>query len=143
MAPVAKFAAHRAELMVIERPAEPVYEGGRVVRTNPAKIHRFENHQCEVTGQASIDFMRMRMRAPDGPEVYELDASDIPAVNDLLRELATADIPRVRDILKAELDGPQREDVLVTARAVIEKAGVSERAPGRPTAKTRHELVAD
>lgn len=141
--PSATFASHRSDLIVVERPAAPVYEGGRIAATQPGKYHTFTEHRCRVEGQGSIDFMRNRLKAPDGPEIYELDASDVPAVNDLLRELATADISRVRQILKAETDGPARSEVIDTAKAVLEKANVPLRGPGRPAEKTRHELVTD
>jgi hypothetical protein len=141
--PTAQFASHRAELLIVENPAQPVFENGRPVRTTPGKYHQFSEHRCRVEGQRSIDFMRERSKAPDGPEIYELDASDVPTVTELLRELAVADVDRVRQILKAEQDGPARDEVMETAKAVLDKAGVAERGPGRPAAKSRHELVTD
>ena len=126
----AHFASARAELIVVEHPNVPIYEGGREVGHKPGRYHRFIDHRCRVEGQKSIEFMRQRSKAPDGPELWELDATDAPPVEALLAELATADVARVRAILRAESDGPSRSVVIDTAQAVLERAGVAEKAPG-------------
>jgi hypothetical protein len=141
MPTTAHFAAARAELIVIEQTAVILFDGGRQIGTKPGRYHRFVNHRCKVEGQKAIDFMRERMRAPDGPEIWELDATDVPPAEALLAELATADVSRVREILKAESDGPARSVVVATAQAVLERAGVAEKPRGGQATRTRHEPV--
>lgn len=130
MPPTAHFASARAELTVVERASVPVYEGGKVIGTNPGRYHRFAAHRCKVEGQKSIDFMRTRMRAADGPELWEIDASDVEPVETLLAELATADIDRIREILREESDGPARSPVINLAKTLLQRAGVSEKPVG-------------
>ena len=130
MPPTAHFASARAELTVVERASTPVYEGGKVIGTNPGRYHQFTAHRCKVEGQKSIDFLRARMKAPDGPDLWEIDASNVEPVNALLAELATADIDRVREILREESDGPSRSEVIDVAKAVLLRAGVSEKPVG-------------
>lgn len=142
MPPTAHFASGRAELIVVESPAAPQYEGGSQIGTRPGRYHHFHDHRCRVEGQKSIDFLRSRCRAPDGPEIWELEASDVPPVEALLAEMATADVQRVRAILKAETDGPSRGVVVETAQAVLKRAGAAERSPGgQASARARHETV--
>lgn len=136
----ATFASLRAEQIVVERRAVPIFSEGRQIGVEPGKYHRFTEHRCKVEGQRAIDFMRDRMK--DGLEIWEIDASDVPPVNALLAELATADIERVREILAAESDGPARAEVIDVAKAVLERAGVAERKPGgQKPERTRHETV--
>lgn len=143
MPQTAHFASARAELVVVERSADPIYIEGRQVGVKPGKYHRFSEHRCKVEGQGSIDFMRDRLKAPDGPEMWEIEASDVPPVIALLAEMATADTDRVRGILAAESDGPARAEVIDVARAILERSGVSERKPGAQlrTERARHETV--
>lgn len=141
MTVVARFTSRRSNLIVIERPAVPIFEGPRQVGTEPGKKHVFSDHHCVVEGQRSIDFMRERMKAQDGPGIWELEADDVPAATDLLAELATADVARVRAILKAEADGPNREQVVDTCKAILAKAGAAERGPGAQERRSRHEIV--
>ena len=138
----AKFASLRADLIVVEKPARPIWHEGRQTGTEPAKMHEFSNHQCTVENQGSIDFMRDRAKAIDGPTIWELEGSDVPTVEALLAELATAEVPRIRQILKAEQDGPSRPVVMQTAEAVLDKVGTTARPPGsQPAGKARHELI--
>ena len=142
MPATAHFASARAELVVIEQSSNPIYEGGREVGTKPGRYHRFVNHRCKIEGQKAIDFMRDRMKAPDGPEIWELDATDVPPVNALLAEMATADVARVREILRAESDGPSRSEVIDVAKKVLDRAGASERpSGGQTTGRARHEAA--
>jgi hypothetical protein len=141
MPATAHFASARSELTVVESPAAPLFEGGRQIGTKPGRYHHFTQHRCKVEGQRAIDFIRARMKAPDGPDIWEIDASDVPPSEALLAELATADVARVRDILKAEEDGPARNVVITTAQAVLELAGVAQRPPGGQQLKARHENV--
>jgi hypothetical protein len=131
-AATAHFMALRAELIVIERAAVPIFENGRQIGTEPAKTHKFTDHHCKVEGAKSIEFMRARTTAADGPEIWELDgASDVKPITDVLAELAVADVDRVREILAEEQDGPNRPAVLDTCRAVLDKIGIAERKPGQ------------
>jgi hypothetical protein len=133
----AHFASLRAELIVVEQPAQPVFSNGRQIRTDPGKYHTFRDHRCQVTGQKSIDFLRERCRAHDAPGLWELDASDVPEVTSLLAELATADVARVREILQAEEKTSARRVVIETCHAVLQRAGAGELNPGqRPKAQT-------
>lgn len=139
---VAHFASLRGDLIVVETPAVPIWDGGRQVGTKQGKHHVFRDHHCTVEGQKSIDFMRDRMKAADGPEMWEMDgATDVPTAISLLAELALAPIDRVREILAAEEEGPARPEVIGTARAVLERAGVADRGPGAQKTKPRHEVV--
>lgn len=140
MTVAAHFASARSELVVVERPSVPMYEGGRLASTKPGKTHQFHEHRYKAEGQASIDFLRQRAKAPDGPEIWELEASDVPEEAALLAEMATADIRRVRQILRAEEAGPARQRILETCRSVLARAGVAERSPAQP-GKVRHEIV--
>jgi hypothetical protein len=135
-AAVAHFMSLRAELVVIERAAVPIFEHGRQIGTERGKQWKFTDHHCQVEGKQSIEFMRARARATDGPEIWELDASDYKPVNAVLAELATASVERVREIHAEESEGPAREQVLDVCRAVLDKIGASERAPGQ------HEVIA-
>jgi hypothetical protein len=139
----AQFASRRSDLILVERPAAPIFEGGRQIGTTPGKYHQFRDHRLRVEGQKSIDFIRARAKAPDSPEVWELDATDVPSTNELLSEMLTADVARVREILAAETatHGPNREPVVEGAKRVLEKMGAAERGPGRQKADPRHELV--
>jgi hypothetical protein len=129
--PTAHFASLRAELVVVEASAEPIYVGGRQVGTKPGRYHRFHDHRCVVSGQKSIDFMRQRINAPDACEAWELDADDVPEVTALLAELATADTDRVRDILAGERGTANRRIVLETCERILQSAGVGERKVGQ------------
>lgn len=129
--PTAHFASHRADLLVVERSAMPQYAGPRLIATEPGVYHQFREHRCVVKGQRSIEYMRERLKAPDTPGIWELDADDVPEVTGLLAELATADIDRVRDILDAERKTSARGVVLDTCERVLQRAGVSERKPGQ------------
>jgi hypothetical protein len=143
MPSTAHFASARSDLIVVESSSVPQYEGGRLIGTKPGRLHRFAEHRCKVEGQKSIDFMRERIKAPDGPGIWELDASDVPPAEALLAELATADIGRVREILKAEGDGPARSVVIDTAQAVLKRADAAERPPGgQAPGRARHEITA-
>ena len=130
MPATAHFASARSELIVVERSSTPVFEAGRQVGVQPGRYHKFESHRCKVEGQKSIDFMRARMKAQDGPGIWEIDASDVETVEALLAEMATADVDRVREILAEEIDGPARPVIVATAQAVLTRAGVAEKAPG-------------
>lgn len=141
MPPTAHFASARASLLVVESPANPIFSNGRQIGVEPGKYHQFMEHRCKVIGQKSIDWLRDRMKAPDGPGLWEIDADDVPAVNALLAELATAPTERVREILHAEEDGPAREEIIAVARAVLERSGVAEQGPGIRPKRTRHETV--
>jgi hypothetical protein len=142
MPSTAHFASARSDLIVVESSSVPLYEGGRQIGTRPGRYHRFVEHRCKVEGQKSIDFMRERIKAPDGPGIWELDATDVPPAEALLAELATADIQRVRAILKAETDGPARTLVIDTAQTVLKRAGAAERSPGgQAPGRARHETV--
>jgi hypothetical protein len=139
---VAHFASLRGELIVIESPSVPIWDGGRQVGTKPGKSHVFRDHHCTVEGQKSIDYMRERMKAGNGPEIWEMDgSSDVPSAISLLSEMAVAPIDRVREILADEDAGPARPEVIGTARAILERAGVADQGPGAQRAKPRHEVV--
>lgn len=138
---VAHFASRRSRLIVVERPAVPQFEGGRLVATAPGRYHEFADHRIRVEGQKTIEFLRDRSHATDGPEIWEIDATDVPGTTELLAELATADIARVREILAAEQSSSNRDPVVDTAKAVLEKMGAAERGPGPVKANQRHELV--
>jgi len=129
--PTATFAALRAEQIVVESPAVPEFSNGRQIGVRPGTYHAFKDHRCTVRGQKSIDFMRARSKANDGPEIYELEADDVPEVTALLAELATADTDRVRDILEAERKTSARRVILDTCERILQRAGVSERKPGQ------------
>ena len=130
MPSVAHFASKRADLLVIEQTSTPIYDSGRQIGTKPGRLHQFSDHRIRVEGQKTIDFLRGRAHAPDGPEIWEIDASDVPSSTELLVELATADVARVREILEAESEGPQRVEIVETCRKVLEKMGAAERGPG-------------
>jgi hypothetical protein len=121
MPATAYFAARRSELLVVEKRAQPVYEGGRQVDTIPGVYHRFEDHRCKIEGQKSIDFMRARADASDGPEIWEISAYDAMPVVELLSEIAVASPERVEEILRVERDGPNRPEIIDTAEAVLER----------------------
>jgi hypothetical protein len=131
MTATATFASLRADLVIVERGAEPIYVGARQVGVTPGVRHSFSEHRCKVSGQKSIDYIRARMQAPDGPEVWELAASDVPEVTDLLAELATADVDRVREILADERKSSNREIIIHTCDSVLQRHGASERRPGQ------------
>lgn len=130
MPPSAHFASLRSDLIVIERTATPSFSQGKQIGIEPGRYHKFADHRCTVTGEKSIAFMRGRTQAPDSPGIWELDASDVQPVTDILAELATADVDRVREILQTEEAGPKRQIVLETTRAVLQRAGVADRRPG-------------
>lgn len=134
--PTAHFASLRSDLLVVERPAQPVFNNGRQTGTTPGLYHRFIEHRTIVRGQGSIDFMRGRMKAPDSPGLWELDATDVPEVTELLAELALADVDRIRDILQDEEQGAARMVVLETCRSVLQRMGASERKPGQKATVT-------
>lgn len=136
MPPTAHFAALRAELVVVEKTAQPIFSNGRQISTDPGLYHSFHEHRCVVSGQRGIDFMRARASASDSPGIWELDASDVPEVTDLLAELAVADVDRVREILTEEEATSKRMVVLETCRRVLQRAGVSERRPGEKATVT-------
>lgn len=130
MTATAHFASLRSELVVVERPATPVYNGPRYLHTEPGVYHTFRDHRCVVKGQGHIDFMRQRADSADAPGLWELEASDVPEVTALLAELATADTDRVRDILSAERETSKREIVLETCQRILQRSGVAERKSG-------------
>jgi hypothetical protein len=136
MTATAHFASLRSDLIVVESPAQPVFSNGRQIRVDPGKVHTFRDHRCVVTGKPSIDYMRTRAKAHDTPGLWELDASDVKEVTELLAELATADVDRVREIIVEEEAGPARMIVLETARSVLARSGVSERRPGEKATVT-------
>jgi hypothetical protein len=129
-APVAHFASLRSSLLVVEHSAQPRFVGGREVGIEPGRYHQFVEHRCSVSGKDSIEHLRSRANAPDSPGIWEMDASDLPEVTDLLAELATAEIDRVREILRDEEDGPNRQVIIDVCRRVLVRANVSERRPG-------------
>jgi hypothetical protein len=135
LTPTAVFASARAELIIVERSAEPIYTGPRQTGTKPGATHQFHDHRCEVKGEKSIEFVRSRMRAPDGPQIWELEASDAVDVPELLSELATADVDRVREILADEKKSSNREIIVTTCQAILARTGVSESKPGRQPEK--------
>jgi len=134
--PTAHFASLRSDLIVVERPAQPVFNNGRQTGTTPGRYHDFHEHRCIVRGQQSIDFMRERAKASDSPGLWELDATDVPEVTELLAELALADVDRVRDILQDEEQGAARMIVLETCRSVLQRMGASERKAGQKATVT-------
>lgn len=125
MTATAHFASLRRDLIVVEKTAQPVFSHGRQISEEPGVYHKFADHRCAVKGQGHIDYMRSRLIAPDAPEMWELDADDVPEVTDLLAEMATADIDRVREIRKAEESTSRRQIILQTCDAVLQRAGVS------------------
>lgn len=129
-APTAHFASLRQNLIVVEHSARPVFAGGREVSTEPGKYHQFVDHRCTVTGKESIEHMRARATAPDSPGIWEMDATDVREVTELLSELATADVDRVREILTEEESGPNRQVVTDVCRRILIRSNVSERRPG-------------
>lgn len=133
--PVAYFASLRSDLLVVERCAEAQYAGGREVGTKPGRYHQFREHRATVTGAESIAHIRARAAAPDSPGIWEMAATDLPEVTDLLAELATADTDRVREILKEEEDGPERQVIMDVCRRVLLRSGVSERRQGETVPK--------
>ena len=138
MTETATFASRVGELVVIESPNVPIYEAGRQVGTKPGRRHQFSDHRCVVEGKRSIEYMRARAKAPDGPDIFEIDANDVPPTNVVLAELATADVERVREILADERDHADRQEVIAVAEAILDKAGASARKPGGQ----RHEVIA-
>jgi hypothetical protein len=134
--PTAHFASLRADLIVVEKTAQPVFSQGRQIATEPGHYHKFAEHRCVIKGQKSIDFLRARSQANDSPGLWELDASDVPEVTELLAELATAEIDRVREILSDEEAGPKRMVILETCQAVLQRAGVSPRRSGEKATVT-------
>ena len=74
MPATAYFTSRRSELIVIEKAAIPIYEGGQHVGVKPGKYHYFQDHRCKVEGQQSLDFMRERAAAVSGPEMWEVTA---------------------------------------------------------------------
>ena len=138
---VAHFASRRSDLLIVERPAVPQYEGGRLIGTTPGRYHQFEDHRLRVEGQKTIDFLRGRMKAVNSPEIWEIDATDVPPSTELLVELVTAEIPRVREILAAEEAGPARSEVVRACRSALEKMNVAERGPGSVDPAPRHAKV--
>lgn len=125
MTATAHFASLRSDLIVVERTAQPVFSNGRQINEEPGVYHHFRDHRCVVKGQGHIDYMRGRLRAPDAPEMWELDADDVPEVTELLAELATADVDRVREIRANEDATSRRQIVLQTCDAVLQRAGAS------------------
>lgn len=134
--PTAHFASLRSDLLVVERPAQPVFSNGRQTGVTPGLYHTFREHRSVIKGQTSIDFMRERAKAPDSPGLWELDATDVPEVTDLLAELALADVDRVRDILQDEEQGANRMIIVTTCRSVLQRLGASERKPGQKATVT-------
>lgn len=136
LTPTAHFASARSELIVVEKTAQPVFSNGRQISLEPGRYHRFLEHRCVVTGKASIEYMRERAKAQDTPGIWEMDASDVPEITELLAELATADIDRVREIRRNEESTSARMVILQTCDAVLQRAGVSERRPGEKATVT-------
>lgn len=136
MTATAYFASLRQSLIVVQETAQPVFSNGRQIGESPGLYHRFEDHRCVVSGQKQIDYMRQRIKASDAPEMWELDATDVPEITDLLAEMATADTDRIRDIIVDEEAGPARQIILETARAVLLRSGVSERKAGQKATVT-------
>ena len=66
----------------------------------------------------------------------ELSASDVVPAELLLAELATADIPRVRMILKQEQSTANRDVIVNTAQAVLDKVKAA-----TPQPPPKHELI--
>jgi hypothetical protein len=130
MTPTAHFASLRSNLLVVEKTAQPVFSNGKQIGQNPGVYHTFAEHRCRVQGQKSIDYVRARAHASDGPGIWELDATDVPEVTELLAEMAIAPVDRVREILADEEAGPRRQVILETCSAVLQRAGVSVRRPG-------------
>lgn len=126
----AHFASLRSDLLVVEKSAQAIYAGGREVGVEPGRYHQFKDHRCLVVGKDSVEYMRTRSHAPDAPGIWEMDASDVQPVTDLLAELATADIDRVREILRDEEDTSQRQVIIDVCRRVLVRANASERRPG-------------
>jgi len=136
----AHFASARAELVIVERTARPIWSEGIRIGTEPGKYHEFQDHRCRVVDQQSIDFVRDQIK--NGLEAWELNADDVPTSSELLRELVLADVERVRDILAAEVAGPNRPEIVDTAREVLKRAGVSEKkVGGQSKERARHETV--
>jgi hypothetical protein len=131
MPPVAHFASLRSDLLVVESPAQPQFSNGKQTHVKSGVYHQFIEHRATVSGQKSIDFMRERAKAPDSPGLWELSASDVPEITELLSELALADVDRVREILQDEENGAARQVVLETCQRVLQRMGASERKPGQ------------
>ena len=121
MTAVAYFASRTAQLVVVEKAAVPIYEGGRQVGSDPGKYHRFEDHRCKVEGQTSIDFMREREKAYDGPGVWEIGVNEAVPVIELLSELATAKRERVEEFLADEQAGPDRPEVVRVCEEILDQ----------------------
>jgi len=134
--PTAHFASARSDLIVVEQTATPVFSNGRQIKVEPGRYHKFAEHRCVVQGKASIEFMRERAHAHDTPGIWEMNASDVPEITELLAELATADIDRVREIRRNEEGTAARMVILQTCDAVLQRAGVSERRPGEKATVT-------
>jgi hypothetical protein len=136
MTPTAHFASLRSDLLVVESPSQPEFSNGRQINVRPGRYHQFAEHRCVVASQKSIDYLRARAKAHDSPGIWELDASDVPEITDLLAELALADVDRVREILQAEEQGPARMIVLETCQRVLQRMGASERKIGQKATVT-------
>lgn len=131
MTATAHFASLVPNLIVVESTAQPEFSHGRQIGERPGVYHQFEDHRCVVKGQAHIDFMRSRLRAPNGAAMWEIDADDVQPVTDLLAELAIADIDRVREIRADEERTANRQIIIQTADKVLQRAGSSPLAPGQ------------
>lgn len=136
MTATAHFASLRSDLIVVEKTAQPVFSHGRQISEEPGVYHNFREHRCVVKGQGHIDYMRGRLRAPDAPEMWELDASDVPEITELLAEMATAEIDRVREIRANEEATSNRQIILQTCDAVLQRAGVSPLKSGQKATVT-------
>ncbi len=138
MTPPAKahFASLRSELLVVEAPSMPEFSNGRQIGVRAGVYHQFHDHRCVVNGQKSIDYMRARAKSANSPGLWELDADDVPEVTELLAELVLADVDRVRDILEAERQTANRQIILETCHAVLNRMGASERRVGQKATVT-------
>ena len=136
MTATAHFAALRSDLLVVESTAQPIFNAGRQIGMTPGKYHQFRDHRIVVKGDKSIAYMRARTTAHDSPGIWELDASDVPEVTELLAELATAETDRVREILASEEATSKRQVILETCHRVLQRAGVSPRKPGEKATVT-------
>jgi hypothetical protein len=145
MPSTAHFASARSDLIVVESSSVPQYEGGRLIGTKPGRLHRFAEHRCKVEGQKSIDFMRERIKAPDGPGLWETRRLRRARRGSLLSELAVAPTSTAcARSCKAEEDGPSRDAAWWTvAQAVLERADVSPsvKPGGQAPVRARHETV--
>jgi len=122
----ATFASLRSELIVIEEPRQPIYEGGRLVNWTKGKRHDFHEHTLVVEGQRSIEFIRERSKAEDGPGIFEIEGSDLVPITDLLLELTTANVDRIREILLNERETANRAVIVEACENVLNRMGVSE-----------------